>query len=154
MNIRQQKYKYNRLVLKLNQTDAALEAGYSFNYATKRSKKLEEVVTADMKDIFERLGYSDYQIAKRFIDKANCKRPIGATILVDKEGKLIRAEDEGCIEVDDNNVQLKALEDIAEMTGCKKNKIEHSGAIQHNVFFEEIVSKAIPNRITERVNQN
>lgn len=142
MNVRQQVYKRNRLS-GMNQTDSALAAGYSFNYATHRSRLLENVVNADMKEVFEYLGYSDYQIARKYIKKAECTRPIGATILVNKDGTLIKAEDEGVITVDDNNVQLKALDSIAEIIGMRKNKVEHSGEIRHTVEMPSIKHESI-----------
>lgn len=38
--------------------------------------------------------------------------------------------------------------------GKVMDKTEHSGAIEHNVFIENIVSKAIPNRIGNYVSDN
>jgi predicted transcriptional regulator len=98
-----------------NKAAMAKELGCSRQAVQQRMK--QPLVLQTLKEQFEQLGYGRAKLAARFIEKAECKKPIGASILVSQQGQLIRAEDEGAIEVDDNAVQLRALEDIARLSG-------------------------------------
>ena len=48
------------------------------------------------------------------------KKPIGATILIDKDGEVIKAEDVGAIEVPDHNAIHKFWHDLVQIKGKLK----------------------------------
>lgn len=77
MNIRQQKYKRNRL-LGMNQRNAAIAAGYSLNYA--RNARPEKVVKGCLADAFEQAGFTD----KKIIEHALAGLEAEKTFVADK----------------------------------------------------------------------
>lgn len=98
-------------------SQAMLDAGYSPAHAKNpddltKSKGWQQLMNEYLPD--EKL----LQVAQ---DGLEAMKPIGASILVDKNGKVIKAEDEGAIEVVDHFVRHKYLE-----TGLKLKK--HLGA--------------------------
>lgn len=62
MNIRQNKYKQNRL-MGMNMLNAALAAGYSRNYAL-QAVRLEKRVIESMEDILDQAGLTDRVLVK------------------------------------------------------------------------------------------
>lgn len=121
MNIRQQKYKENRITLGMNQFDAAMAAGYSFNYASKRSKQLEKVV--NIEGWLNQVGLTDKQIAYKLFKKTEATKNISCNIFIEKDGQMKKADGKSLdfIEVPDEAIQLKALEDICRIKGLFKD---------------------------------
>ena len=69
-------------------------------------------------------GANDDDRARLWAEMANATKPIGASILVDKNGKVIKAEDEGAIEVPDWWAREKALRYIDALAGISRERNE------------------------------
>jgi len=103
MNLRQQKYKANRLA-GMNQYNAARAAGYSEIYS-RQASRVEKLVKASLSDAFEQAGVTD-----KFIVEV-AKQGLTAT----KNGKP------------DYFARHKYLETISKMTDRLRDKVEHTG---------------------------
>jgi phage terminase small subunit len=143
MNIRLQKYKKNRL-LGMNCYNAARAAGFPESTAKSHTKELE--VRAKIADVMERNGLTDNVLV------AKHKELLEAYRLVIVEGQVINV-DNGGIKIPELQIQIKALELAYKLKDLLKDKVEHSGSIEHNHFFESIIAKALHNRIDNYVNQ-
>ena len=69
-------------------------------------------------------GANDQTRAELWAEMAVATKPIGASILVDKNGKVIKAEDEGAIEVPDWWAREKALRYIDALAGISRERNE------------------------------
>jgi hypothetical protein len=69
-------------------------------------------------------GANDQARASLWAEMATATKPIGATILVDKDGKVIKAEDEGAITVPDWWAREKALRYIDALAGISRERNE------------------------------
>ena len=72
MNIRQQKYKANRIA-GMNQYNAARAAGYSETTSRNHSDRLERVMKGDIQDALEQAGITDKFQAQRLFELINSK---------------------------------------------------------------------------------
>lgn len=61
IDIRMQRYKYNRIVRGMNKYNAARQAGYSMSTA-KRASKIEDRMKDELHDLLEQKGFTDNQI--------------------------------------------------------------------------------------------
>lgn len=120
MNIRQQKYKKNRL-LGMNQYNAAIAAGYSENSARNHTTELEKRVKIE--DVLERKGLTDEVLV------AKHKELLDAYKLIIVNGEAILIE-KGGIKQPELFIQIKALELAYKLKNHLKEKIEHSGKIE------------------------
>ena len=69
------------------------------------------------------------------IDGLKAEKEIGCAILVDKNGKVIKAEESGGITVKDHNARHKFWHDLAITTGLVKNKTENETKITGQVVI-------------------
>lgn|SRR3990167_2877555 len=115
---------------KLNPENQELRAKALTALYLKKNGKQTEIAKAEgvtkqaINDRLRRKYYRDYikqylssdKLKKKLTEVSeealNATRPIGATILVNKDGQLIRAEDEGAIEVPDHNARHKYWHDL------------------------------------------
>ena len=131
MNIRQQKYKNNRL-LGMNQHNAAIAAGYSEKYA-KQACRIEKLVKVSLTDVFERAGLTDKAIVVHALQglTATKLRVCDLHISKNEDGELkVNENSNDFIEIEDWNIRHKYFTTICELTDRLKNKIEHSGKIE------------------------
>jgi phage terminase small subunit len=120
MNIRQQKYKKNRL-LGMNQYNAARSAGYSETTSLKHTKVLEKRV--GISDILERQGLTDEALVRKH------KELLEAYSLVIIDGKVIY-EEKGGVKRPEYQIQARALELAYKLKDLLRDKVEHSGEIK------------------------
>ena len=104
MNLRQQKYKANRLK-GMTQYNAARAAGYSENYS-KQGSRIEKVVIDSIQNTLEQAGMTDKFMAEQLVKWAS-----------GKNGKIA----------------MTALRLAADMKGQIKQKHEHSGIPETNI---------------------
>jgi hypothetical protein len=128
MNLRQQKYRKNRL-LGMNPENAALAAGFSRSYARARAHKIDQSAKVGMRDAFEQAGLTDKFLVDYCMKALFAMRPIAADVFIKQEdGKLIAVKNENdWIEVEDWGNRHKFLSSVCEMTERSKLKIEHTG---------------------------
>jgi hypothetical protein len=100
LNVRQQKYKKNRL-MGMSKLNAARSAGYSEAVARSHALALDE--RCGIADILERQGLTDAILVKKHAELLNAQK----IVLVD--GKPIAVE-EGGVSLPEYYVQAKALE--------------------------------------------
>lgn len=89
-----------------NVTKAMIEAGYSPNTANTPQKLTESKAWVELMDQY----IPDDKLLLKHQEAMEATKPIGAQILIDKDGKTISKENEGVIEVPDHMVRLKAVE--------------------------------------------
>lgn len=129
-DIRLQKYKKNRIA-GMNRYNAARAAGYSESYADKCAKKLEAQIETDLRNAFERRGWTDKAIVEYAMEALQAMRLQACDVIVRKEdGKLVPNENSNdFIEIPDWNARHKFFATIMELTSRIKTKVEHSGKI-------------------------
>ena len=150
MNIRQQKYKKNR-ILGMNMYNAARAAGYSHNTATKAGSRLE-IKLPGLNVWLERVGLTDKKLAIFLLEALEANKVVGYLHQY-KKGEKGRIEelrpDEAIsnefLEVPDINSRLKAAELIMKAKGQLKDKIDLSGEIK----FTQMPTARLGNRIGE-----
>lgn len=127
LSIRQQTYKKFRLK-GFNQTRAALAAGYSFKYATHRSKVLETVV--DMKSAFARKGIDDDALVDFALEGLSATKRYGK---------------DGDVEDKDWATIHKFFESICKLTGRLNDKAIDIDMSQHEHFTITVKHPEIKN---------
>lgn len=135
MNIRQQKYKKNRL-LGMNMYNAARAAGYAHNTAIKACERLEKKLPS-LTDWLEREGLTDKKLALFLLEVLEANKVVGYLHQY-KKGESGRIEElspdetvsNEFLEVPDTHARLKAVELILKIKGLLKEKVEHSGEIR------------------------
>jgi len=157
MNTRQQLYKKNR-ILGMSKYNAARSAGYS--EATSRNHTKELDARVKIADVLERKGLTDDVLVEKHKQLLNAQKVIGYLHNYKKGEKggvekispdeVISSE---FLEVPDLSVQIKALELAYKLKDLLRDKIEHSGSIEHTHFFQEVIAKPLSNRISQYVNQ-
>ena len=153
MNIRLQKYKKNRL-LGMNQVNAAIAAGYSEKYA-KQACRIERLVKVSLANAFERAGFTDKAIVVYAQEGMKAMKLQSCNIYISKPNPesidadklIINKNSNDFVEVEDWTARHKFFETSLKLIDKLREKVEHSGAIEHTHFFEGIVAKAIPNRM-------
>ena len=123
MNIRQQKYKKNR-ILGMNQYNAAIAAGYSAGYARARGKEIEE--RANIADVLERQGLTDKILIIKLAE------------LIDASDYIFKKDKEGKSEIIGElklyspswTARSKGLELALKLKDLLKDKVEHSGQVK------------------------
>jgi len=129
MNIRQQKYKQNRL-LGMNIVNAARAAGYSEKYATHKGYRIERLVKVGLSDAFERAGLTDNAIIIHALEGLKADKVQGCDVYVykdeDDKWQVNEAKNE-FIENPDWNARHKYFETILKLTERLKDKWEVIG---------------------------
>lgn len=120
MNIRQQKYKSNRIA-GMNQYNAARAAGYSEKYS-RQACRLDKLVTVSMADAFEQAGLTDKVIVQHALEGLMATKHIqGMRIKVGGEDEGLSA---ASVEVPDWASRHKYFETISKMTNRLKEKLD------------------------------
>jgi len=145
INIRLQKYKKNRLA-GMNKYNAAIAAGFSESTAKVHTKELEE--RAKIADVLERQGLTD----KKLVEK-HAQLLEAAKVILDGEGQPIEVEN-GRLQSPEYQIQIKALELAYKLKDLLRDKVDVSGAIQHNHFYKEIIEKPSLNRLEKYASTN
>lgn len=89
-----------------NVSRAMIESGYSPATAKTPQKLTESKAWIQLMDQY----IPDDKLLVKHEEALEATKPIGAQILIDKDGKTISKENEGMIEVPDHAVRLKAVE--------------------------------------------
>lgn len=89
-----------------NVSKAMKDAGYSPATAKTPQKLTQSKAWMQLMEEY----LSDDDLLQKHKEALNAVKPIGAQILIDKDGKTISKENEGMIEVPDQVVRLKAVE--------------------------------------------
>lgn len=155
MNIRQQKYRRNR-ILGMNKYNAARAAGYSETTAKTHTKELE--IRCKIADVLERQGLTDDVLILKL------QELIGATKVIGYLNQYIKAEKGGLeklspdkvvsnefVDVPDWSARAKGLELALKLKDLLKEKVEHSGEIKGGETRIIIVRSNDQNRISERI---
>jgi len=129
----------------MNKYNAARAAGYPENTALKHSNELEK--RAKISDIMERQGLTDNVLV------AKHKELLEAHRLLIIEGEVVN-EENGGVKIPELAIQTKALELAYKLKDLLRDKIDVSGAIQHNHFYKEIIEKPSLNRLERYVASN
>jgi hypothetical protein len=124
MNIRQAKYKKNRLA-GMNQYNAARAAGYSEAYS--RNAKPEKIVKGCMADAFEQAGLTDKAIVAHALEGLIASKTVSAV-----GGKDAGAGTFDFIDVPDWGNRHKYFETILKLTERMKEK----AAIEINQYMQ------------------
>ncbi len=125
---------------------AMREAGYSEKTSEAPHRNLLSlagvaVIIEDYKAEYARVGITpSYMIAKT-AQWLEAKKQIGAVILIDKAGKVVKAENEGMIEVDDYQIQIKAAEMVRKDWGLGQPEIVNN--TQNNLIITDEQVKRI-----------
>ena len=93
--------------------------------AKSQSNKIAQIREQYLK-LIEKAGAKKIDRARLWAEMATAMRPIGATILVDKDGKVTKSEDEGVIEVPDWFNRREALKYIDNLAGIS-NTVRDEG---------------------------
>lgn len=148
MNIRQQKYKKNRL-LGMNPENAAVAAGFSVSYARAKAYRIERSAKVGMADAFERAGLTDKAIVTHALEGLNAMKLQSCNIFISKPNAesidadklIINKNSNDFVEVEDWANRHKYFNTICEMTERIKHKVEHSGEVKGGqrvvVFIQE-----------------
>ncbi len=131
MNIRQQKYKKNRLS-GMNQFNAARAAGYSHSTARAKMGQFEQSAMVGMRSAFEQAGLTDKAIVEFALQGLNAKKVISADIYIkDIDGGELKVNKNSndWIEVEDWAVRHKYFETILKLTDRLQQKVVHSGNV-------------------------
>ena len=129
----------------MNKYNAARAAGYPENTALKHSNELEK--RAKISDIMERQGLTDNVLV------AKHKELLEAHRLLIIAGEVVN-EENGGVKIPELAIQTKALELAYKLKDLLRDKIDVSGAIQHNHFYKEIIEKPSLNRLEKYVTSN
>lgn len=120
-----------------NVTKAMIEAGYSPNTANTPQKLTESKAWMELMD--EHIP--DNVLLIKHKEALDAVKPIGALILIDKDGKTVSKENEGMIEVPDQVVRLKAVELGYRVKG--KLRPEEGASLEAKILVipSELISK-------------
>jgi hypothetical protein len=103
-----------------------------------------------LQDLLDRIpGMSDEDDMEHLVRLKSAKKQQSCDIYVTlgDDGKpKFNENSNDFIEVDDNPVQLNATRLSLQVKGHLKEKIEHSGSLTHDHFFNEIIRKAAERR--------
>ena len=147
LSLRQQKYKKN-LILGMNCYNAAIAAGYSHNTAKSRTKDLNAMIK--ITDVLERQGLTDKALIKYL------------TELIEASDFIFKKDTDGKAEIVGNkdfyspawSARAKGLELALKLKDLLKDKVEHSGSVEHNHFYKEIIEKPALNRLENYASTN
>lgn len=116
---RQEKYKYNRVVLGMNQYNAAKAAGYSENTAKVACRiEARSSVKVSLADAFEQAGFTDKALVTHILAGMKAMKIQSCDIYVtqEKDGKMKFNDSKDFIEVEDWNARHKYAELFCELT--------------------------------------
>jgi len=134
MNIRQQKYRKNR-ILGMNCYNAARAAGYSDNTAKSHTKELEAQIK--ISDVMERQGLTDEILIAKLTELLKASKVVGYLNQykkAEKRGIEKISPDEivsnEFIDVPDWSARAKGLELALKLKDLLRDKVEHSGKVE------------------------
>ena len=140
MNIRQYKYKCNR-VLGMSQENAALAAGYSANMAAKKAYKIERAVNAGIKKALEQAGLTDKVLAQHAVQGLQATKVVSAVIV----GKDATDKTDDFIDVPDWSSRHKYYDTVLKVTG----RLKATPDSESNVNFTKMGDVIINNQVLE-----
>ena len=153
MNIRQQKYKKNR-ILGMNCYNAARSAGYSETTAKSRTKQLEARIK--ITDVLERKGLTDSVLAEKLSELLNATKVIGYLHNYKKSEKVgiekISPDEvisNEFLDIPDWQARGKGLELALKLKDLLRDKVEHSGEIKGGNRVVIIVQESNGNQSQE-----
>ena len=160
MNIRQQKYKKNRIA-GMNMYNAARTAGYSHSMAIHAGVKLEKKITS-LNDYLEQAGLTDKRLSEFLTEVLEANKVVGYLHQY-KKGEKGRIEELSSdetisnefLEVPDFNIRLKAAELVLKIKGqlTDRVKVEGGGTNIHiypskTLIFQDIKETNVTNNGT------
>jgi hypothetical protein len=143
INIRQQKYKANRL-LGMYPVNAARAAGYSENYA-KQACRVEKLVKVSLEDEFERAGLTDKAIIAHALSGLQALKLQSCNIYISKPSAesidgdklIINKNSNDFVEIEDWNARHKYFETILKLIDKLKDK-EPAASVNLNNIINNI----------------
>lgn len=123
LNIRQQKYKKNRL-LGMNKYNAARAAGYTDATARSHTSELDERVK--IADVLERQGLTDEILTKKLSELLDASKDIYAFSGLDTQEKGVSVK----LGSPEWSARAKGLELALKLKDHLKERVEHSGEIK------------------------
>ena len=128
----------------MNCYNAARAAGYSEATAKSHTKDLEK--QCHIKDALEQRGLTDKYLAGRILEL------IEATDVI----KFKYGSEEVEVRGDTANwsARAKGLELALKLKDLLKDRVEHSGSVEHNHFYKEIIEKPSLSRLEKYVATN
>lgn len=143
LTYKQRKFR-SELFKTFNPTEAAMRAYDCKNRDTARviaSQNLTKL-NISFNDLLSKMGLTDEEDVQDLIRLRKATKQISCNIYIKKNGKMQEADGKSLdfIEVDDNTIQLKALELTLKLKGHLRDKVEHSGEIAFtmNKFMQVI----------------
>jgi len=125
-----------------NPTEAAMKA-----YDCKNKNVAAVIASQNLKklnisfaDLMERMGLTDEEDIKDLMRMRKATKQISCNIYIKKNGEMKGADGNSLdfIEVDDNQIQLKALELTMKLKGHLRDKVEHDVTFTMNKFMQVI----------------
>ena len=145
MNIRQQKYKKNRL-LGMNQYNAAKAAGYSESTSRTKNHKIERSIKVDISNAFEQVGLTDKAIVEYALEGMRATRMRACDVYVqkDEDGNYkINENSNDFIEVEDWFARHKFFTTALELMGKSrmKGKVAPDSLVPIESLLVELIKK-------------
>lgn len=140
MNIRQQKYKKNRIA-GMNAYNAAISAGYAHAYAVHATERIDPKLTS-LNNYLERVGLTDKVLAQKLSQLTDATKVIGYLHQYQRgdKGRIEKISPQEVIsnefiETPDNQIRLKALELLAKLKQHLSDKVH----IDQSTHIKQIV---------------
>lgn len=123
LNLRQQKFKANRLA-GMNLTNAAIAAGYSRKYAMAKGTKIDRLIRVELESAFEQAGLTDKAIVEHALEGLKATKAISCNVIAQNgEGmKDANSMTKDFVDVPDWQARHKYFETILKLTGKLKDK--------------------------------
>jgi hypothetical protein len=145
MNIRQYRYKENRLK-GMNSENAAIAAGYSRSTARAKAYRIERSARVGIADAFEQAGLTDKFLAEHAKQGLNATKTVSAVIV----GAEATDKTDDFIDVPDWQARHKYFDTILKVGGKIVNKVDVSGNITFTKMSDvEVVDVNNNNRLLE-----
>ena len=133
-----------------NGTEAARRAGYKGNDTTLCAMSTDNLrkplIIAAIAEIKRKNGLTDEFLLKKHMQLINAQKSQVCDVYVRQEADgtyKVEENKNSFIEVDDNQVQVQALKLAYDINGKLIRKMEVSGQIEHNHFFQEIIARPV-----------
>ena len=142
----------------MNKYNAAIAAGFSESTAKCHTKELEARVK--IADVLERQGLTDAILIKKLSELLSANKVIGYLHNYKKEekGRIDKISPDEVIsneflDTPDWSARAKGLELALKLKDLLRDKVDISGEVKHNHFFNEVFRKfeTPPSRIAEYV---
>lgn len=158
LTLKQRRFQ-KELIKTLSPTEAAMRAYNCKDRLSARNIASENLAKLgiSMADLMDKMGLTNEEDVRDLMRLRKAQKVIGYLhqYKKDEDGKIEKIEPDEVVSnefvtVDDNQVQLKALELTAKLKGNIKDKPPIDQSTHYHIFYENIVKKAGLNGLPER----